>query len=352
MAMAEPTLVQLKRKRTDEPVDCLYLQGAGELPKSKYIRRSKHKSNSRTSEESEQPLQNDAPTISASTQPKENAEKRVFELQRKPVTASRKRKDAEEDIATFVEKKQKNKYGVATNTEQSLPEEVSEPARPLKRPGQGSNLRTPTKPKPQAETDVERKEMEALAAYMHSTALSDLGSKPPTKHTSVSAPKLSGARSQALHRQRAVTNGSVSGMDLDDEDSYVYETYILAPSIDMGAVQVDELGPGGSVGYLVITDDDRSLWETYLEDDGSEGDWDSEEDDENAENYYGAEYPEDEELTDDENKWRGHIIAPRGAPADEEWDEYTGEYSDEEEVIKNGEVPGRFRHLEMGLSHR
>jgi hypothetical protein len=276
----------------------------------------------------------------------------VFELQRKPLTASRKRKDAEEDIATFVEKKQRNKYGVAENTEQSVPEEDSEPARPLKRPGQGSRLRTPTKPTPRAETDVERKEMEALAAYMHSAALSELSSKPAAKSAPVSTPKLSGARSQALHRQRAATNGSISAMDLDDEDSYVYDTYILAPSTDMGAVQVDELGSGGSVGYLVIREDDRSLWETYLEEDGSEGDWDSEEDDENAENYYGAEYPEDEELTDDEDPWGGSVIAPRGAPADEEWDNYTGAYSDEEEVIKNGEVPRRFRHLEVGLSDR
>lgn len=351
MAMAEPNVVKLKRKRTDEPVDYLLLQGAGELPnKKRYVRREKDNNDSRTSAEAERPLGNDSASQSAWNISKQSTEKRVFELQRKPVAASRKRADTEEDIATFVEKKQRNHHIPATTIKQKASAEDSELLRPLKRPGQGSSLRTATKPTPQVETDIERKQMEALAAYMHSAALSELSAKPSTKPAPVSMPTLSSARSQALHRQRAATNGSISAMDLDDEDSYVYDTYILAPTTDLGAVQADELGTG-SVGYLVITEDDRSLWETYLEEDGSEGDWDSEEDDENAENYYGAEYPEEEEEFVEGEMWQRFVVGRTGAPADEEWDDYTGMYSDEEDVVKNGEVPRRFRHLEMGLSN-
>ena len=118
---------------------------------------------------------------------------------------------------------------------------------------------------------------------------------------------------------------------LEDSD-YVYDTYILAPSSGLGATQVaaDEVKALDNVGYLVITEEDRDLWETYLEDEPSDRDWDSEEDDENAEGYYGAEYPEEEMASDDEFNRNAYGYRHGNASDEEEWDADHGTYSDDE----------------------
>ena len=348
MAMSEPAQVQLKRKRNEDPVDYLEIQGAdGRLGEgARYVRQGNEKK-ARKDGELEQPTQDTVLPRASTTPPNQNAAKRIFELQHKPSSISRKTKsgDDEEDIATFVERK--SKQNVETATQQRAPEEKSAPTAPLKRPGRGSNLRTPNIPSAPAETEVEMKQMEAMAAYMHEAALEEI--KMETRPKTVAAPKLSGARSRAIHRQRAATNGSISvksEMELDDDDSYVYDTYILAPTTDIGAIQVDELGQLDNVGYLVITEDDRSLWETYLEDEPSDKDWDSDDDDENAEGYYAADYPDDELLSDDEKDRDAYGYMHRGAPNDEEWDQDTGRYSDDEYKIRDGQVPQRFREFE------
>jgi hypothetical protein len=348
MAMSEPAQVQLKRKRNEEPLDVLLLEGAAEPKHTRYVRQS-GEGKTPENDKIHQPTQNAVIPRTRARQPTPNAAKRIFELQHKPSSISRKRNSGDdEELATFVEKvEKKTRQKVETATQQRAPEEESAPATPLKRPGKGSTLRTPTKPAAPAETEVERRQMEAIAAYMHEAALEEI--KTETRPKTVAAPKLSGARSREIHRHRAATNGSVSvksEMELDDDDSYVYDTYILAPTTDVGAIQVDELGQLDNVGYLVITDDDRSLWETYLEDEPSEKDWNSDEDDENAEGYYAADYPDDELLSDDEIEWVGYGYMHRGAPNDEEWDEDTGAYSDDEFKIRNGQVPQRFREFE------
>ncbi|KAB8801897.1 hypothetical protein FH972_026718 [Carpinus fangiana] len=63
----------------------------------------------------------------------------------------------------------------------------------------------------------------------------------------------------------------------------------------------------GNIGYLVIDDSDEALWQTYASDlvpEEEEDDWDSEQDDENAENYYGADYPEEEVNSGEERVYR------------------------------------------------
>ncbi|KAL8738562.1 MAG: hypothetical protein Q9181_000669 [Wetmoreana brouardii] len=55
------------------------------------------------------------------------------------------------------------------------------------------------------------------------------------------------------------------------------------------------------IGMLVIEDEDQEIWELYgQEDQISDEDWNSEEEDENAEDYYGNDYPDDELDSDDE----------------------------------------------------
>lgn len=123
--------------------------------------------------------------------------------------------------------------------------------------------------------------------------------------------------------------------DVDGPDSeYIYETY---KRYELPVAAAPSTAPAsGDIGYLIISsNEDQELWESYADDlsDG-EGDWDSEQDDENAENYYGADYPEDEVSDDDEygvNEWKY-----RNKPADEEeFDLVDDVDSDEEDEAEN-----------------
>lgn len=99
---------------------------------------------------------------------------------------------------------------------------------------------------------------------------------------------------------------------LDDTDDalYVYDTYerYVAHDTSLGSkastmMDTQPSAPDGGYGILVMTEEQHELFlEVYGEDATSEDeeDWDSEQDDENAENYYAADYPEDEVDEDDE----------------------------------------------------
>ena len=120
-------------------------------------------------------------------------------------------------------------------------------------------------------------------------------------------------------------------MDLDveeeEESKYVYDIYVRDVSVKdplEGGV-----GPKGTFGFLVITDEDDPFWETYGDDD-SEKEWDTDDEDENAENYYGADYPEDEVASDDELDLDAYKY--RQGASDEEYDADHGAWSDDEET--------------------
>jgi hypothetical protein len=184
----------------------------------------------------------------------------------------------------------------------------------------------------QSAAGFERKD-QGLANDLHAFAQQVVASETKPKVTAM--PKLSGTRSRELHKQSMARNGTKAvdhdgDADMEDESDYVYDTYVLAPSSGDGAIQVDGGGSSGNVGYLVITDEDQDVWETYLEDEPSDKDWNSDEDDENAEDWYGADYPDDEMASDDEFGRGEHGYRARGAADDEEWDEDTGEFSDDE----------------------
>ncbi|KAK4974753.1 hypothetical protein LTR66_011050 [Elasticomyces elasticus] len=117
-----------------------------------------------------------------------------------------------------------------------------------------------------------------------------------------------------------------SDVDMDtasDDGEFVYDTYVrsAAPQSLSDAL---ESAPGSDVGYLVITEEDEKFWERYIEEDSDSGkDWNSEEEDENAEDYYGADYPEDEVASDDEFG-EGAYGYRHGGSDDEEWDTREG----------------------------
>lgn len=318
--MSEPTRLRLKRKATeDPPPDYLVFKALKRASATvHYVLQTKER------------IPDAPPEPTNATKQQLQASKRFFQLY-----ASRKRKAIDDDgVATVVEKKQ-NKHGIA---DASVDAEVEDygPARPLKRPSKGTAVKGSVDKNGTSETEADRRQMQALANYMHQEALEEI--KRTSQRKPVASPKLSGPRSQAIHQQRVASNGSLgvaSEVDMEDESSFVYDTYILAPTTELGATHVDMQTELGNVGYVVITKEDQSLWETYLEDELSDQGEISDEDDENAEDYYGADYPEDEVASDDE--FGRNAYGYRGRASDEEeWDEDTAAWSDDEDgLMKN-----------------
>lgn len=131
-----------------------------------------------------------------------------------------------------------------------------------------------------------------------------------------------------------------------DDAEYIYDTYerhevskSSMPSSSKASTIMDTqpYAPGDvaqSYGILVIPEEQEELFlEIYGEDVTSEdeGDWDSEQDDENAENYYAADYPEDEVASDDERGYGAYEkYNGRGeASDDDEYDEEVAHSADE-----------------------
>jgi hypothetical protein len=155
---------------------------------------------------------------------------------------------------------------------------------------------------------------------MHQFALEELAKTP--KPQIKTKPKLPPSRSRALHekQQTPASPQQCSNLEnnkdqdddtnMDSDSEYVYDTYVLAPvpqqPSNHPAAKEEEAptqslpNPTANIGYLIITEADESLWETYMHDlEGSDSE-PTDEDDENAEDYYGADYPSDELASDDE----------------------------------------------------
>ena len=190
---------------------------------------------------------------------------------------------------------------------------------------------------------------------MHQFALEELAKTP--KPQIKTKPKLPPSRSRALHEQQqspafpqrngAGNKDQDDDTAMDSDSEYVYDTYVLAPvpqPSNSNPISADipmETPTPTNIGYLIITEADAPLWETYMHDlEGSDSE-PTDEDDENAEDYYGADYPSDELATDDEFDRGGAAYgyrARRGSndeqynlnDADEDEDEIT--WSDEEDM--------------------
>ncbi|KAI9691545.1 MAG: hypothetical protein M1822_007616 [Bathelium mastoideum] len=121
-------------------------------------------------------------------------------------------------------------------------------------------------------------------------------------------------------------------IDASRDNDYVYDTYIRYRT-DLTQWQVGHESPeNGTYGILVIDEDDQPLWEEFIDDEeGSEKDWNSEDEDENAEDFYGADYPEEEVDVDDEYD-TGAYNYRYNASDDEQYDSETIAWSDEEEL--------------------
>ena len=337
--MSGPKNVSLKRRATEEPPDVLVLQSRAQTDQPvRYVRQRMETEEVDTTKRARfaDPLAKDR---------RERAE-RYFHLHAPLSGVAGKKRAAQDELPTFVEKAVTGTNDVVAPEPQTSPEGSPAPsARPLKRPGtRAVNRATSTAQGPQA--DADRKQIETLANSMHQAALeevrqeekreaaartaraafSKVDSPPVAKR--IAPPRLSGLQSREIHRQRTAAIASKKDTVMQDDGDYVYDTYILAPSDSSGTAQVDTESLLENVGYLVITAEDQSLWEAYLEAPPSDNDENSDEEDENAEDYYGADYPEDEMASDDEFDRGAYRYRRHAGSDDEEYDEYTGAYSD------------------------
>ena len=333
--MEGPSTVRLQRRRGELPPDQLFVERRGGKRKEHpsvedarggfYVRQKRDTSFSGLpSNQPEQAVNStDLPTASTLEA------RRTFHLKQPsflpPSTEgskSRKRKQNEALFPTVFEKRQRKfEDDAPTHHFDNEDPQAPTPSAPPKRPGRGSTIRppqvkkpAPTKPEDENVALRQQREVQALAQEMHQFALEELAKTPKPQITT--KPKLPPSRSRALHEQQQPpaspkrTNPEVKDQDddtaMDSDSEYVYDTYVLAPvpqpsnSNPMSASN-PTAEPHTNIGYLIITEADAPLWETYMHD--LEGGSDSEptdEDDENAEDYYGADYPSDELASDDE----------------------------------------------------
>ncbi|TKA82653.1 hypothetical protein B0A55_00759 [Friedmanniomyces simplex] len=233
-------------------------------------------------------------------------------------------------VATFVEARvdQSSREAAGAQTSMSTNAAPQAPGRQLKRPGRGAAV--PARAQG-AEIAQDREGFESVADNLHQFALDELANAPKQRVTTL--PKFAGRRRNMERKATEPRIRDDEDVHMDSDGDYVYDTYVLAP-IDGAAppdISMSNELSDIDIGYLIITDEDQSVWETYIEDEPGDQNCDTDDEDENAEDYYGADYPEDEMASDDEGGRNAYGYRANGASDVEEWDEDTGAYSDDGE---------------------
>lgn len=283
-----PSVIRIKRKRDDAPLDSLYLEGSkrratdhtyifkrldqerGIEPifRQEYFADGIPKIRTTTQgEETRDPYAlgrvRDAATPTKQKQAKDaTAGPRRFHLSRAmSVSAAKKGKT---EVATFIERRWLAQSAGATGLQGTGAHEdnAEEQQRPLKRPTararkaqtSGSGAATPPAMPATAEVDV------SLAHKM------DQWSQQEAQETELGA--------------GAGVSGNVDAMEIDNEADYVYDTYYRHEAV----TATDVPSTGISFGHLVIDEDQEDLWETYLDgEDSDEKEFDTDEEDSNGE---------------------------------------------------------------------
>ncbi|KAL9091506.1 MAG: hypothetical protein Q9159_001365 [Coniocarpon cinnabarinum] len=264
--------------------------------------------------------------------------RRQFHLSRPSVAkASRKRKERgeqESDVAVLVEGRAR-KLKTAPDRSAVQPSDNAGVGGDaiLKRPGAASRL-----PK-KDERKVSNQQNGAIDPRIEAAMLRYAAENEDTNVISV-------APTNGMAKELDDSFNDATMQEAEDGD-YVYDTFLRfsadSSAPDTSVVQSDL----DRVGYLILEDGDQELLEIYADADYESEDWDSEQDDENgknsafvvpkgcsplivlAENYYGADYPEDEldfedEFDDDAYRYR------KGAASDDEEFDKDDAWSDDE----------------------
>ncbi|KAF1344486.1 hypothetical protein BDV97DRAFT_402274 [Delphinella strobiligena] len=360
--MAElPSLVRVKRKRFEDPTPDLFLEE----------RTSKRSSQSsqiwqfrlQQPHPSEQQRIDQARAVQAEQEATEKrASRREFRLaidrgRTQTAIAGRKRKaqlDAQ-DIPIFVEATSKKQRfeGQTDVSRLSTADEGAKPSTAFKKPNASAKERqwraetwkSPTgSPSHVTAKSPPDRMVDALQRFaLEEAARDQVREKPrvtsipkrPVQRYRDRHPEDFAAHNAQRQAQNAAPRNPDTDVDMDsDDDDYVYDTYVRTRDPVMLPTMDKDDSANDQIGYLVITEQDQPFWETYFEDEETDKEFDTDDEDENAEGYYGADYPEDEVASDDEFD-RGAYGYRNVGSDDEQWDSDTGAFSDEGESMQN-----------------
>ncbi|KAF7563788.1 hypothetical protein G7046_g329 [Stylonectria norvegica] len=323
------------------------------------------------------------PTGRAATGPKQTdgdklAERRRFHISRKmmmPVpsqhTSGGVSKKVRYGPAVFVERSrarmsQRSARGQDVPPRQTNSEPLGQDAKPadivttdnpeeerrLKKPGVKSRSRSPhpesrtQAPLPTSVRRPHNEDMSKITADMNDWVMQEIGANLETmeqekRHSERPKfkPKAPAKRYQDRHPHVApggahdnepepdTAMSDMSDME-DDEDDWVIEEYVRIPAHAM----TSDVAPA-DVGLLVlVTEGDNNLF--FGPEHDSDDDLDEDGEDENAENYYTADYPEDEVESDDEFGRQAYGYRNGNASDDEEFDEDDLEAPDDKMVLE------------------
>lgn len=205
---------------------------------------------------------------------------------------------------------------------------------PRKRPGAGSAVQmqpapVPMETGPVSEDQVRQFEKFSMEVEQEEQAKT-IASPPKLKYL----PKSPVRRYKDRFPQQAAKL-AVQDADAMDVDDYVYDTYVreeVLPDVD-GKVPENT----GTVGIIVLKEEDEEWW---MGDDDSDREYATDEEDENAEDYYANDYPEDELSSDDEFDRDPYQKNYRHGSDDEEYD-----LNDDEGVYSGDEDDEHFRRM-------
>jgi hypothetical protein len=298
MSQTPPQTLSVKRKRKDAPVDALIVE-----PKIKKQRSQNLDALPDTPSRSNGNFifrrltkPNDAPQQSLA--PSTPTTERRFHLDATARAQSKR---------VFVEARERaHRQHVDAYLQSHAPvqEPVPEqPSRPQKRPGAGSALRTTAKLATQQKilttepSAQDLRELEELSKQVEKEDNLHIPLPPSPSKWKPKAPAQRFAqrhpeKAAALAAQEALADGDA--MDIDT-DEYVYDTYVREAVMPDADGKLPE--PTGTIGFLVINEEDEEWWNG---EDESDKEFDTDDDDENAEDYYANDYPEDELDEDDE----------------------------------------------------
>ncbi|KAI5855574.1 hypothetical protein GGS23DRAFT_618889 [Durotheca rogersii] len=209
---------------------------------------------------------------------------------------------------------------------------------------------------PKAMTDRWKVDMDKLTDEMNAYAMEQIGlnlqkasderhAQPSTKAQSKLRPKLPAKRYAERHPEVLATASADRDMmdtdvDISDSDDgeYIIETYERVPASKLG-----EHVPPQSVGVLVF-DEEPDLEYFYGDAADSEDEWAEDEEDENAENYYTADYPDEEVASDDEYDRNPYSFRTGNASDLEEYDTRSDNSDDDDTAALSDQetLSGRF----------
>lgn len=233
-----------------------------------------------------------------------------------------KRKQRRNDLPVFVEKS-----GLARLTQDNLPKILEATRATANTKGNGNHMAESTDgtkialgaPESKAKTTgsaltsstpgMAKKVNEKLSEYsQNSIMLAWQLQELATKESLRSSPDLRGSQPQSQPKiklkpprprpqekeRKSIDSGGDQVMedviDIESEKDFVYDTYVrssgqvvITPK-DMTEPRVSELEniDNNTIGILVIEDEDQEIWETFAEEEGSDKEWNSEEEDENG----------------------------------------------------------------------